>query len=139
MTAPDPHPQYAQPQYAHPQYAQPQYAQPPHPQAVAQGYAQPGYPQQQGYGQPVFAQGPGMYTATFKAHTGLLIVALTSPKQVTGSMADVRRAFWGAQLHCLCLGWFGVISALVYNWVAIFGNISELNRVKTIAKQYGES
>ncbi|GED98516.1 hypothetical protein [Gordonia crocea] len=118
---------------------------PPQPGSLPQGeYApiappvQPPTAQPQ-YAQPQYAQGPGVYTAVFKAHTGLLIMSLTSPKQVTGSLADVRRAFWAAQAHCLCLGWFGILSALIYNWIAIFGNISELSRVKAIAKQYGES
>ncbi|MFT3900415.1 MAG: hypothetical protein QM728_09250 [Gordonia sp. (in: high G+C Gram-positive bacteria)] len=133
-------PPAAQPQ--HPGYPQ----QPGHPAPAGypqqpQGYAQPGqpYPPQPPGEQHPYAQGPGVYTAVFKSHTGLLIMALTTPNQVTGSLADVRRAFWRAQLHCLFLGWFGILSMLAYNWIAIFGNIGEWNRVKTLAKQYGES
>ncbi|MFT4199459.1 hypothetical protein [Gordonia sp. (in: high G+C Gram-positive bacteria)] len=142
MTAPNPHdPQQQYP----PQYGQQppaQYAPAPQPQQppVQQPYPPEQYAQPQ-YAppQPGYAQGPGVYTAVFKSHTGLLFMALTSPKQVTGTMAEVRHAFWSAQAHCLTLGWFGILSALVYNWIAIFGNIGELNRVKALAKQYGES
>lgn len=121
---------YPNQQYPNQAYPNQQYPNPTYPN---QPYPQPGYA-------PGFGPGaqPGAYTAVFKRHTGLLVIALTSPRQTTGSLADIRKAFWAAQAHCLTLGWWGIISALVYNWVAIFGNISELNHVKNLAAQYGD-
>ncbi|MFW0791791.1 hypothetical protein [Gordonia sp. CPCC 205333] len=111
---------------------------------MPQGYSpHPGYPHPQGYAQPYSPQQfgtvppPGIFQAKFRKHTGLIIFAQWSDTPVTGTYDDVRKAFWNAQTHCLTLGWWGIISALIYNWIAIFGNISELNRVKALARQHG--
>ncbi|GAB19237.1 hypothetical protein GOEFS_077_00290 [Gordonia effusa NBRC 100432] len=116
----------------------------PYPQQPYPGQpAQPGYPTPQGYPQPYppqqFAQPlpPGIFQAKFRKHTGLIILAQWSDTVVTGTYDEVRKGFWNAQTHCLILGWWGIISALIYNWIAIIGNISELNRIKGLARQQG--
>ncbi|RPA57527.1 hypothetical protein EF294_18560 [Gordonia oryzae] len=69
----------------------------------------------------------------------MVVLALTNPTQTIGTWPEIRKAFWAAQTHCLTLGWWGIISCLVYNWIAIFGNIAELNRVRELAKRNGDA
>ncbi|NMO01224.1 hypothetical protein HH308_08340 [Gordonia sp. TBRC 11910] len=67
----------------------------------------------------------------------MIILAQWRDVIVTGSYDDVRKAFWQAQTHCLTLGWWGLLSALVYNWIAIIGNISEMGRITQQAREQG--
>ncbi|WP_246007944.1 hypothetical protein [Gordonia oryzae] len=135
MNAPQHYPGQPYPQQLH--------AGPPQPYP----YPQP-YPQQQNAGPyPVQPHPPGAYRAAptgayravFKRHTGMVVLALTNPTQTIGTWPEIRKAFWAAQTHCLTLGWWGIISCLVYNWIAIFGNIAELNRVRELAKRNGDA
>jgi hypothetical protein len=117
-----PQPGYAQAGYPQPGYAQPGYAEP--------GYTQPGYPQPGSHG-PV-------YQARFRKHTGMIILAQWRDVTVTGSYEQIRQAYRAAQTHNLLAGWWGLISFFVYNWIALIGNISEMGRIKQLARQNGE-
>ncbi|MFT4087071.1 MAG: hypothetical protein QM658_07920 [Gordonia sp. (in: high G+C Gram-positive bacteria)] len=142
---PSPGPQYPPQQYSGQQYpAQQPYAGSQYPpQGYQQGYPshgyQPGVHDAHAAYQHPDAGGPNLYQATFNRHTGLVFVALTSPKTVVGTYDEVRRAFWASQAHCLTLGWWGILSALIYNWMAIIGNVSTLSRVKSMARENGDA
>ncbi|KXP03820.1 hypothetical protein [Tsukamurella pseudospumae] len=116
-------------------YQQQPYPQNGHPQQPYpnQQYAQQPYPPQQ-YPHP--AQGP-VFQAKFRKHTGLIILAQWQDSYVTGSYADVRAAYRAAQTHNLLAGWWGLISLLVYNWIALIGNTSEMGRIKQQARAAG--
>ncbi|WP_019200601.1 hypothetical protein [Tsukamurella sp. 1534] len=94
------------------------------------------YPAQQYSPQQYPPQAP-LFHAKFRKHTGLLILALSSDVHVAGSYEDVKRAYRGAQLHNACLGWWGVISLLAYNWIALIGNLSAMSDVKHQARAAG--
>lgn len=85
-----------------------------------------------------YSPGPAMYTAVFRKQTGMLIVAQTTPVQTTGTYPEIRSAFWKAQTHCLVFGWWGVLSLLIYNWISLIQNMSELSRIKHAARANGE-
>ncbi|NKY17354.1 hypothetical protein HF999_03040 [Tsukamurella spumae] len=81
-------------------------------------------------------QGP-VFQAKFRKHTGMVILAQWQDSYVTGSYADVRAAYRAAQTHNLLAGWWGLISLLVYNWIALIGNMSEMGRIKQQARAAG--
>lgn len=85
-----------------------------------------------------YSPAPAVYTAAFRKQTGMLIVAQTTPVQTTGTYPEIRSAFWKAQTHCLVFGWWGVLSFLIYNWIALIQNMSELSRIKHAARANGE-
>ncbi|MDF0531390.1 hypothetical protein P0W64_00780 [Tsukamurella sp. 8F] len=110
-------------------------------QQPSQGYPNGGYPNQQ-YGGQYPGQQPGgrpgpVFQARFKKHTGMIIIAQWQTRTVVGSYDDVRRAYREAQTHCLVAGWWGFISLLIYNWIAIFGNMSEMSRIAKQARAAG--
>ncbi|CAM3294994.1 hypothetical protein [Tsukamurella hominis] len=101
-----------------------------------QSYAQQGHPQQP-YAQPqTYPQGP-VFQAKFRKHTGLLILAQWQDSYATGDYEQIRAAYRAAQTHNLLAGWWGLISLLVYNWIAIIGNVSEMSRIKQQARAAG--
>ncbi|WP_290851601.1 hypothetical protein [Gordonia sp. (in: high G+C Gram-positive bacteria)] len=92
---------------------------------------------------PPFAQQPPqghspVYTAVFRKQTGMVFLAQTTRVQTTGTYPEVRSAFWQAQTHCLLLGWWGVLSLLLYNWVSLGQNMSTVSRIKKEARANGE-
>ena len=134
MNQPPPGPQNPYQQPIPPQPYPPQYQQYPPQQYVPQQQYAPQY--QQGYPQPG-AHGP-VYQARFRKHTGMIIIAQWSHVSVVGDYQQIRKAYRAAQTHNLLAGWWGLISALVYNWIALIGNMSEMNRIKQLARQNGE-
>ncbi|MCS3780855.1 hypothetical protein [Tsukamurella ocularis] len=100
-----------------------------------QPYAQQGYPQQPYPRQP-YPQGP-VFQAKFRKHTGLLVLAQWRDSYATGDYQQIRAAYRAAQTHNLLAGWWGLISLLVYNWIALIGNASEMNRIKQQARAAG--
>ncbi|GAA4407946.1 hypothetical protein GCM10023147_51990 [Tsukamurella soli] len=126
--------QYPNQQYPNQQYPN-QYSYPqqgvPGPASPGQGYPGQGYPPRS---HP--AQGP-VFQARFKKHTGMIVLAQWQTRTVVGSYEDVKKAYREAQTHNLVAGWWGLISLLVYNWIAIFGNMSEMGRIKKQAQAAG--
>ncbi|MCA0158869.1 hypothetical protein LB823_21945 [Tsukamurella sp. M9C] len=104
-------------------------------QPAGRPYAQQPYAQQ-GYPPQPYPQGP-VFQAKFRKHTGLLILAQWQDSYATGDYQQIRAAYRAAQTHNLLAGWWGLISLLVYNWIAIIGNVSEMSRIKQQARAAG--
>ena len=79
-------------------------------------------------------QGHDIFEARFKKHTGLLLIAQTRTFVVRGTLEQVKAAYKSAQTHNLLAGWWGIISLLVYNWIALIGNAHQMTRVKRAAE-----
>lgn len=99
-----------------------------------QQYRQPEYGA--GYPQQPYQPGP-VFQAKFRRHTGLLIIAQWQDSYATGTYDQIRQAYRAAQTHNLLAGWWGLISLLIYNWIALFGNMSEMSRIKQQARAAG--
>ncbi|SEC00911.1 Uncharacterised protein (plasmid) [Tsukamurella tyrosinosolvens] len=110
--------------------------QPAGPSYPQQPYAEQGHPRHP-YVQPQpYPQGP-VFQAKFRRHTGLLILAQWQDSYATGDYQQIRAAYRAAQTHNLLAGWWGLISLLVYNWIALLGNVSEMSRIKQQARAAG--
>lgn len=129
---------------------------PPHSNRQSQPYPHP-YPSGQGYpSQPVpppmyapshwtppqasyTAGHPGITEPVFQVrvmkHTGLAIVCVNQRCTTTGTFAQCEAAIRNAQLHNLLAGWWSVASVLVWNWVALFHNLSARNALRRQATQ----
>ncbi|MET9328846.1 hypothetical protein [Tsukamurella sp. NPDC003166] len=125
-------PEQSYPQNGLPQQSYPNQQYPQQPYSNQQ-YVQQPYPPRH-YPNP--PQGP-VFQAKFRKHTGMIILAQWQDSYVTGSYADVRAAYRAAQTHNLLAGWWGLISLLVYNWIALIGNTSEMGRIKQQARAAG--
>lgn len=68
-------------------------------------------------------------------HTGLAIVWFNQRCTITGTFAQCEAAIRDAQLHNLLAGWWSVASVLVWNWVALFYNLSARNALRRHATQ----
>jgi hypothetical protein len=131
MTQPQSYPQHG--------YGQ----QPGYPQAGYQhgGYAQPGYPQS-GQGLAVYEDngrmqifsGEQQYKTQTVKHTGLLVLWFNQQSSFTGTHAQVQAHIWKSLIHCLLLGWWSILSIVLYNWVAIFQNVAALVALKRQAQ-----
>lgn len=125
---------------------------PPHPNRQPQPYPHP-YPTGRGYPpQPVPppmhapshwrpphasyypAAHPGITEPVFQVrvmkHTGLAIVCVNQRCTTTGTFAQCEAAIRNAQLHNLLAGWWSIASVLVWNWVALFHNLSARNALR---------
>ena len=138
VNQPEPGPQHPHQQPYPPGPAQPyppQYQQQPYP---SQPYPPQPYPPQNAQQYPPPGSHGPIYQARFRKHTGMIIIAQWSHVSVVGDYQQIRKAYRAAQTHNLLAGWWGLISALVYNWIALIGNMSEMNRIKQLARQNGE-
>jgi hypothetical protein len=88
---------------------------------------------------PHLAQTPGAgrYFIKLHKHTGLLVLMLRQSYGFEGTLEQCEQAYRAAQTHNLLAGWWGVLSALVFNWIAIFSNVSAINGVRRAARQGG--
>lgn len=68
-------------------------------------------------------------------HTGLAIICVNQRFTITGTFAQCEAAIREAQLHNLLAGWWSVASVLVWNWVALFHNLSARNALRQQAIQ----
>jgi hypothetical protein len=106
-----------QPRYGHapsyPMQPQPAYAQPMAP------YARPAQERQ--------------FALTLSKHTGMLVLMRTQRIRVQGTLEQCEAAYRNAQRYNLLAGWWGLLSFLVMNWVAIFGNMSAIGQVRRLA------
>jgi hypothetical protein len=78
-----------------------------------------------------------VFQARFRKHTGIVVLALWQDSVVTGTYEQVRTAYRGAQVHNLCLGWWGILSLFLFNWIALFGNQSRMREVTAQATAAG--
>ena len=101
------------------------------------GYPMPasGYPQPQGY--PMAQTGPdgaSRFQIRLTRHTGWLIMFVQRRYTFTGTLDECERAYRNAQIHNLLAGWWGFLSVLVMNWIALFSNMSSIRRLRRIAQ-----
>jgi hypothetical protein len=80
------------------------------------------------------SQGNAIFEARFKRHTGMLLMSRTTTLTVRGTLEQVRTVYTSAQTHNLLAGWWGVISLLILNPVALIGNAHQMTRVKRAAE-----
>lgn len=130
------YPAYGQhpPQHQYPpqnQYPpQHQYPAQPWPQQYPAGPQQWGGPQSDGYGEPRFSM-------QLTEHTGALIFWSQRRITVVGNLGECDAAFRRTQTHCLLVGWWSLLSILLMNWIAIFGNQSAIRSVRRQAAALG--
>ena len=98
-----------------------------------------GYPAgAQGYSMPppgLPGQGnAGVFQIKLHKHTGLVILMLRQSYVVTGSFEECERAYRAAQTHNLLAGWWGLLSALIFNWIALFSNMSAMQQLRHAAQ-----
>lgn len=79
--------------------------------------------------------GPQRYFIKLHKHTGLVLLMLRETYNFSGTLPECERAYRGAQTHNLLAGWWGLASALVFNWIAIFSNVSAINKLRRLAQQ----
>jgi hypothetical protein len=70
-----------------------------------------------------------------RKHTGLVILMLRQSYVFTGTLEQCERAYRQAQIYNLTAGWWGIFSALVFNWIALFSNMSAIGQVRRLAQQ----
>jgi hypothetical protein len=76
---------------------------------------------------------PARFLITLRKHTGMILIMRTQTLRVQGTLEQCEAAYRDAQMHNLLAGWWGLISMLVMNWVAIFGNMSAISDVRRLA------
>lgn len=129
-----PAPQYGGPQYAPQQpYPPQQQPYPPQQQPYPPQGQPPQYPGQQYGQQPGWGPQGGVYEIRLTRHTGAVIWWQQSRRTVTGSFEQIEQEYKSAQTHNLTLGWWSISSIIIYNWIAIFGNMINFNKVKKSA------
>lgn len=77
------------------------------------------------------------FQLTLKKHTGMLVVMQTRTFRFQGTLAECEAAYRSAQMHNLLAGWWGLLSMLAMNWIAIFSNMSAIRQVRTLAASPG--
>lgn len=84
------------------------------------------------YPQPAPA-GP-LFQISLLQHTGALIFWQQKTIRFSGTLEQCEQAYRSAQQHCLLVGWWSVASAFLFNWIAIFSNMSAIKRVRNQAR-----
>jgi hypothetical protein len=137
-----PYPPQQQPaqHYPQPPYPYPQTYRPPYPLPTPQ---QPMPNQPMAWGPPqVDPRSPypthntggnePLFQVRITKHTGLVYIWVNQRRTFTGTVAQCETAIRNAQLHNLLAGWWGIVSLLLMNWIALFEN---LGARKTLRRQ----
>lgn len=74
------------------------------------------------------------FQMTLKKHTGMLIMMQTRTIRIQGTLAQCEAAYRDAQTHNLLAGWWGLLSMLIMNWIALFSNMSAISQVRALAR-----
>jgi FHA domain-containing protein/uncharacterized protein DUF2510 len=88
--------------------------------------------------QPPSQPGPDearVFQIRLHRHTGMVIIMLRQSFVFTGTLEQCERAYRQAQIYNLTAGWWGILSALVFNWIALFSNMSAIGQVRRMAQQ----
>lgn len=94
------------------------------------------YPQQatpQQVGCMACGQAPAA-RVTFEYGIGMIVMHQTQKRTGVWCRRCGTKAFWSAQGKTLVLGWWGILSLLIYNWIHIFANLGALQRVRKLPK-----
>jgi hypothetical protein len=76
---------------------------------------------------------PRIFTIRLRRHTGMLILMRTRTYSIQGTLEQCEAAYKKAQAYNLVAGWWGVLSLLIMNWIAILGNVGAMNKLRTLA------
>jgi hypothetical protein len=74
-----------------------------------------------------------LFTITLHRHTGMLVFMSRRRSTVRGTFEQCEAAYKSAQTHNLLFGWWGILSMFIFNWVAIFGNMSAMSQLRRSA------
>lgn len=74
-----------------------------------------------------------VYGVLVRRHTGMILIGQTRTTPVRGSLEQCRAALKAAQRHNFLFGWWGIISLLVYNPMAIGGNVRAKSDLEALA------
>ena len=106
------------------------------PQPSGSAVAPIGYPSASGH--PTAQSGPDgarVFQVRLKRHIGLLIAFQQRSYTFTGTLEECERAYRGAQIFNLTAGWWSITSVFLFNWIALFSNMSAIGQVRALAKQ----
>jgi Protein of unknown function (DUF2510) len=117
-------------------YSQPGPQQPgqyqPGPQQQPAPYQQPGQYQQSG---PAgYPNSEPLFHIGLLKHTGAVIFWQQQTVRYTGTLQQCEQAYRDAQTHCLLAGWWSLASILVFNWIALFSNMSAIRKIRNLAR-----
>ncbi|ALM17290.1 hypothetical protein [Mycobacteroides abscessus] len=87
------------------------------------------------YPQHYPAAGPRSFQVRLTKHTGMLLMFSTRSYTITGTLEQCEAAYRDAQTHNLAAGWWSFLSILLMNWIAIFGNMGQINQIRRLAAQ----
>ncbi|WP_079633679.1 hypothetical protein [Mycobacteroides abscessus] len=87
------------------------------------------------YPQHYPASGPRYFQVRLTKHTGMLLMFSTRSYTITGTLEQCEAAYRDAQTHNLAAGWWSFLSILLMNWIAIFGNMGQINQIRRLAAQ----
>ncbi|BDN85371.1 hypothetical protein OSI55_11650 [Mycobacterium ulcerans] len=130
---------YPNPQHPHP-YPYPQRpAYPPPPQV---GYypphaAAPWTPQPTAPSVLAASDHQPLFSVRVTKHTGLVVAFYQQSYTVSGTFAQCETALREAQQHNLVVGWWGVASLVLWNWIAITNNRSARKALHRAAADRG--
>ena len=82
-----------------------------------------------------YPQQPRYFQVKLTEHTGALILFNIRTFTVTGTLEQCEAAYRRAQTHNLLAGWWSLLSVLLMNWIAIFGNMGQISAVRRLASQ----
>ncbi|MCV7030117.1 DUF2510 domain-containing protein [Mycobacterium sherrisii] len=68
-------------------------------------------------------------------HTGALVLWHQRSYTCTGTLEQCEEAYRHAQMHCLLAGWWGLLSLLLMNPIALISNYTGIRRVRGLATQ----
>lgn len=113
------------------------------PMTQPHGYPQPPHP---GYGQAVYTHngrthilpGEQQYKVETVRHTGVVVLWFAQDSTFTGTYAQCHARIMASLLHCLLLGWWGILSMVFFNPLAIVRNLLALSVLKREARMVRE-
>ncbi|CQD07056.1 transmembrane protein [Mycobacterium lentiflavum] len=75
------------------------------------------------------------FSVRLHEHTGAVILWLQRDFTCTGTLEQCEQAYRNAQTHCLLAGWWGPVSLVVLNPIALISNYTAIRRVRALAKE----
>lgn len=87
------------------------------------------------YPPPVTGREP-VFSVRLTKHTGMVVIGYNQRYTVTGSYAQCDAAIRQAQQHNLLAGWWGLISILIWNPIALITNSKARKSLRQQAAQW---
>ncbi|TRW76977.1 hypothetical protein FK535_27375 [Mycolicibacterium sp. 018/SC-01/001] len=79
-----------------------------------------------------------LFEVTVMTHAGAVFFWFSQRRTVRGTYAQCEAAIRSAQNQNLLVGWWSVLSLLIFNWIALSHNSSERKRLHQQAQQAAE-